>query len=60
MNSSNQTTQRGIKMENAIMASIAEYANLAGMTEKQVLIEIQSGNESIKRSVQMLMFAVAK
>ena len=48
------------KMENAIKAAAAEYAALIGnMTEAQVLAAIQSGNQSITRSVIMLMEVAA-
>lgn len=47
-------------MENAIKAAAAEYAALIGnMTEAQVLAAIQSGNQSITRSVIMLMEVAA-
>lgn len=46
-------------MENALIAAVSQYAELANYTEVEVLEMIKSGNESVTRSVQMLMFALA-
>lgn len=46
-------------MENAIKAAAQTVAELLNMTEIEVLQEIQNGNESIRNSVMMLVFAVA-
>ena len=46
-------------MKAAIEQAVKAYAEMAGMTELEVLKEIHSGNEVIARSVQMLLFTVA-
>ena len=47
-------------MENAIKAAAQEYAALIGnMSERDVLREISSGNQSVLRSVLMLMGVTA-
>jgi len=46
-------------MDNALIASVSQYAELANYTEAEVLEMIQSGNEVVTRTVQMLMFALA-
>lgn len=47
-------------MENAIKAAAQEYANMIGnMTEVEVLQEMQQGNQSVIKSVLMLMGMVA-
>jgi hypothetical protein len=46
-------------MDNAMKAAVAQYAELANMTEREVLEAMQSGDESVRNSVMMLMFAIA-
>jgi hypothetical protein len=47
-------------MQDAIKASVEFYASMTGMTEIEVLTQIQNGNEVITRTVQMLMFYIAE
>lgn len=54
INSSNNATESS--MENAIKAAAQEYAALIGnMSEQEVLAAISAGNQSVLRSVLMLM-----
>jgi hypothetical protein len=44
----------------AVMRGAVEtFSMLSGMTVQQVLLEMKAGNEPIRNSVMMLMFAVA-
>ncbi|WP_290872078.1 hypothetical protein [Aquabacterium sp.] len=46
-------------MDNALKAAIEAYATMSKMTEREVLEAINGGNESVRRSVTMLLFAAA-
>lgn len=46
-------------MEKALEQAVKAYAEMANMTEAEVLKEVHSGNEVVTRSVQMLLFVVA-
>ena len=46
-------------MTNAMIAAVTQYAELANMTSIEVLEAMQQGNESVRNSVAMLMFAIA-
>ena len=47
-------------MENAIKAAAQEYAALIGnMSDQEVLAAIKDGNQSVLRSVLMLMWVTA-
>lgn len=47
------------KMETAIKEAVKAYAEMAQMSEIEVLQALKDGNEVITRSVQMLLFCVA-
>ena len=55
----NNETKRYSKMDNALIGAVKAYAEMAGMTECEVLEAIQAGNESVRNSVAMLLFSVA-
>lgn len=46
-------------MEQSLKLAIEVYAKLINMSEKDVMLEIKSGNEVIKNSVMMLLFSAA-
>lgn len=46
-------------MDNALKGAVKTYAEMAGMTELEVLEAIQAGNEIVRNSVAMLLFSVA-
>lgn len=51
--------RRAKTMEKALEQAVKAYAEMANMTEAEVLKEVRSGNEVVTRSVQMLLFVVA-
>lgn len=46
-------------MTNAMIQVIKFYAEMANVTPEEVLNEIQSGNEEVRKTVQVLLFQLA-